>query len=112
MSATTISSTSGVAPRSMPAAGARAALMLLLLINLMNYIDRQILAAVEKPIGDEFHVSAASTGWLASAFMISYMVFSPLFGVMADRMRRWAIVGVGVVLWSLASGGSGAAPTF
>jgi MFS family permease len=98
--------------RTTPAPGARAALVLLLLINLMNYIDRQILSAVEKPIGDEYGVSAASTGWLASAFMISYMVFSPLFGVMADRMRRWAIVGVGVVLWSLASGGSGAAPTF
>ena len=98
--------------RTTAAAGARAALILLLLINLLNYIDRQILAAVEKPIGDEYGVSAAATGWLASAFMISYMVFSPLFGVLADRMRRWAIVGVGVLLWSLASGGSGAAPVF
>ena len=36
--------------------------MPVLLINLLNYIDRQILAAVEKPIGDEYGVSAASTG--------------------------------------------------
>jgi MFS family permease len=91
---------------------ARASLTLLLLINLLNYVDRQILAAVEKPIGDEFHVSPAATGWLASAFMFAYMVFSPVFGIMADRMRRWAIVGIGVVLWSLASGGSGAVSTF
>jgi len=92
--------------------GARAALILLLLINLMNYVDRQILSAVEKPIGEEFKVSAAATGWLATAFLLAYMVFSPIFGVMADRVRRWAIVGGGVIIWSLASGGSGAVPTF
>jgi len=69
--------------------GARAALALLLLINLMNYVDRQILSAVERPIGDEFHVTEAATGWLATAFLLAYMVFSPIFGVMADRVRRW-----------------------
>jgi MFS family permease len=97
---------------SSPRQGARAALILLLAINLFNYVDRQILSAVEKPIGDEYHVSPAATGWLATAFLLSYMVFSPVFGVLADRMRRWAIVGIGVILWSLASGGSGAVPTF
>lgn len=92
--------------------GARAALVLLLLINLMNYVDRQILSAVEEPIGKEFGVTSAATGWLATSFLLAYMVFSPVFGVLADRMSRWAIVGIGVVLWSLASGGSGAVPTF
>src|SRR5688572_56989 len=100
-------------PRSdSPLPGARKALVLLLLINLMNYVDRQILSAVELPIGKEFGVSPAATGWLATAFLMSYMVFSPLFGVLADRMSRWVIIGVGVILWSLASGGSGAVQTF
>jgi MFS family permease len=99
-------------PTSSPKPGARAALILLLLINLMNYVDRQILSAVEKPIGDEYKVSSAATGWLATAFLFAYMIFSPLFGALADRMRRWVIVGIGVILWSLASGGSGAVPTF
>lgn len=92
--------------------GARAALVLLLLINLMNYVDRQILSAVEEPIGHEFHVTSAATGWLATSFLLAYMVFSPVFGVLADRMSRWVIVGIGVLVWSLASGGSGAVPTF
>ena len=95
-----------------PLPGARSALVLLLLINLMNYVDRQILSAVEEPIGREFHVTSAATGWLATSFLLAYMVFSPVFGVLADRMSRWTIVGIGVVLWSLASGGSGAVPTF
>lgn len=95
-----------------PARVARRALILLLLINLMNYVDRQILAAVEVPIGREYGVSATATGALATAFLFAYMIFAPVFGLLADRMRRWIIVGVGVVLWSLASGASGAVSTF
>lgn len=98
--------------RTSPAPGARKALVLLLLINLMNYVDRQILSAVEAPIGAEYGVSAAATGWLATSFLLAYMLFSPLFGVLADHVSRWVIVGCGVIVWSLASGGSGAVPTF
>ena len=103
---------SASSPSSRGVTAARIALLLLLLINLMNYVDRMILSAVEKPIGDEFHVSAEATGWLATAFLLSYMVFAPLFGALADRMSRWVIVGGGVILWSLASGGSGVAHTY
>src|SRR5437764_948181 len=42
-----------------------------------------------------------------SAFLVTYMLIAPLFGMLADRMRRWALVGIGVVIWSLASGASG-----
>jgi MFS family permease len=40
------------------------------------------------------------------------MVSAPILGLLADRMSRWLIVGVAVILWSLASGGSGLAATF
>src|SRR3954463_1156549 len=92
-----------------PKAGARAALILLLGINLFNYVDRYILAALEDPISKEFGASKAQMGWLVTAFLLTYMVVSPLFGWLADRMPRWALIGVGVILWSLASGGSGLA---
>ncbi|HEX8324003.1 MAG TPA: MFS transporter, partial [Tepidisphaeraceae bacterium] len=90
----------------------RVALILLLSINLMNYVDRMILSAVEEPIGREFGVGADMTGWLPTAFLLAYMVFAPVFGFLADRMSRWVIVGGGVIAWSLASGGSGAVSTF
>jgi len=51
-------------------------------------------------------------GWAATAFLISYMVISPVFGWLADRTSRWLLVGIGVTLWSLASGGTGVAKTF
>ncbi|HLN30724.1 MAG TPA: MFS transporter [Gemmataceae bacterium] len=99
--------------------GARAALILLLSINLFNYIDRQVLAAVLPPIESEFFpqgegrdpYAEAKLGSLQTAFMVSYMLIAPIFGWMADRTSRWWLIGVGVILWSLASGGSGWIPT-
>src|SRR5205823_4253298 len=44
-------------------------------------------------------------------FRVSYMLTAPIFSLLADRMRRWALIGTGVLLWSLASGGSGLAGT-
>ncbi|MDB5297987.1 MAG: transporter, partial [Phycisphaerales bacterium] len=95
-----------------PAPGARKALLLLLAINLFNYIDRQILSAVEEPISREFGVSQGKMGTLMTAFLLTYMVVSPVFGWLADRVSRWLLIGVGVIVWSLASGGSGLATTF
>src|SRR4029453_2625566 len=97
--------------------GARTALFLLLVINLFNYIHRQVLAAVEPDIRASFFsandVNAMTkTGFLGVAFFVTYMVSAPILGVLADRFSRWMIVGAAVILWSLASGGSGLAATF
>src|SRR3954451_8058168 len=100
-----------------PAASAYAALALLLAINLFNYIDRQILAALEPDIRATFFapgdVNAMwKTGLLGDAFFVTYMISAPILGFLADRISRWIIVGSAVMLWSLASGGSGLAATF
>ena len=96
--------------------GAKKALMLLLAINLFNYIDRYILAAVlpkirDTMLGDDPHADQ-KLGWLATAFLLSYMIASPIFGWLADRFSRWFLVGCGVILWSIASGESGRADVF
>src|SRR3989440_12618226 len=96
---------------------ARSALLLLLTINLFNYMDRQVLAAVEPDIRATFFAAndlhaMTKTGWLGSAFLLTYMFSAPLLGFLADRLSRWVIVGVAVILWSLATGGSGLATTF
>jgi MFS family permease len=112
--------------------GARAALLLLLSINLFNYIDRQVLAAVVPKIRADllsantllppslhwlqrlFGSNPENTllGLLAMAFMVTYMITAPVFGWLAERWSRWWLVGIGVILWSLASGASGLAQTF
>src|SRR6266849_1678581 len=113
--------------RAVPLPGARAALMLLLSINLFNYIDRQVLAAVVENIERELPIPAVPawlervfgsepkntlSGLLAMAFMVTYMITAPVFGRLAERMSRWWLVGAGVIVWSLASGASGMASTF
>lgn len=102
---------------SAPLPGAWSALMLLLSINLFNYIDRQVLAAVEPEIRATFFApndinAMAKTGSLATAFLFIYMFSAPLLGWLADRVSRWVLIGVSVILWSLASGASGLATTF
>ncbi len=98
--------------------GAQSALFLLLAINLFNYIDRQILAALEPDIRATFFsvndVNAmTNTGlYLGGAFFVTYMISAPILGLLADRFSRWLIIGCAVILWSLASGGSGLAATF
>jgi MFS transporter, Spinster family, sphingosine-1-phosphate transporter len=109
---------------SAPVSGARHALLLLVLINLFNYIDRQVLAAVEPQVRAEFFPKVPGpdgtlvepaeakqlTGFLSFAFLATYMLTAPLFGALATRMSRWLLIGIGVVVWSLASGASGLAP--
>jgi MFS family permease len=114
-----MSTSADAAPRPVftaPKVSATLALSLLVCINLFNYIDRQVLAAVEPeirrellvdPAGKELETAKYWTGWFATAFLISYMLIAPLFGMMADRFSRWGLVGFGVILWSLASGASG-----
>ena len=114
-------------PTQSPARGARLSLILLLTINLFNYIDRYVLASVEPKIREHFFPGAAShaasakdelaaamakTGSLATAFLLSYMIAAPIFGWLAGRMSRWVLVGISVAVWSLASGASGLAGTF
>jgi MFS family permease len=99
------------------APGGQTALLLLLAINLFNYIDRQILAALEPDIRASFFATGdvnamTKTGLLGDAFFVTYMISAPILGLLADRISRWIIVGSAVILWSLASGGSGLAATF
>ena len=97
--------------------GARTALVLLLGINLFNYIDRYVLAAVEPEIRAAFFRpgdpnAMAVSGLLGTAFFVTYMLSAPALGWLSDRFSRWIIVGLAVILWSLASGASGLAATF
>ena len=40
------------------------------------------------------------------------MLLSPVFGRLGDTWSRWGLVGIGVIVWSLASGASGLATGF
>ncbi len=111
-------------------------MLLLLGINLFNYIDRQVLAAVVPDIRREFLTHEATgpgplaaimnwfqqsfgfrpenalIGLLSMAFMVVYMTCAPIFARLSERWSRWMIVGAAVIAWSLATGASGLAFSF
>ena len=76
---------------------------LLLALNLLNYIDRYILAGEVQPIQHEFHATDQQMGALATAFFVFYMFAAPLTGWLGDRFRRKPLIIAGAVLWSLAT---------
>ena len=88
---------------------AAAALTLLICLNLFNYIDRQVLSAVEVSISAEFKTTQAQMGFLATAFLVVYMILAPVFGPLADRTSRWTLVGIGMLIQTVATLGSGLA---
>src|SRR6266404_612695 len=78
----------------------------LFVMNLLNYIDRFILAAVIEPVQASLGVSQDSmTGLLSTIFFVSYMIFSPVMGWLGDRpkIRRNYLLAFGVGVWSLAT---------
>src|SRR6266566_8564112 len=89
--------------------GAIVAVSLLLTINLFNFIDRYVLAAVLPKLKEQFAASDFQIGLLQTAFLVSYMLTAPLFGWLGDRFGRWRIIGLAVICWSVASGASGLA---
>jgi MFS transporter, Spinster family, sphingosine-1-phosphate transporter len=87
--------------------GARGLLPILFGINLLNYIDRQILFAIFPPVQAALGLSDTQLGLLASAFMWVYLTTAPVFGLLGDRGGRPRLLGIGVGLWSAATALSG-----
>lgn len=52
-------------------------------------------------VKDHFGIGDDKGGLLQTAFVLSYMLFAPLFGYLGDRYNRKLIMAFGVFLWSL-----------
>jgi MFS family permease len=72
-------------------------------MNLLNYIDRYVPSAVKEPLKADLQLTDAQTAWPLTAFVVVYMIASPLFGSLADRFARRNVIAAGVALWSLAT---------
>jgi MFS family permease len=69
-------------------------------LNILNYIDRNVLFAVQSDVKKEFLVTDGQIGILTSAFFFTYMFAAPLVGWMGDRFPRKNIVVFGILVWS------------
>jgi MFS family permease len=82
---------------------ALATLILLIGLNLLNYIDRYIVSGEVQPIQHEFHATDQQMGALSTAFFFVYMFAAPLTGWLGDRFRRKPLIIAGAMLWSFAT---------
>jgi MFS family permease len=87
-------------------------LAVLTFINLFNYIDRWVVAAVVEPVKRDLGLSDTQMGFIAASFIVVYMLVSPLFGILGDRKARPPLIAIGVAIWSLATGLAGFARGF
>ena len=76
------------------------ALGLLAVINLLNYIDRNVIYALFEPIKRDLALSDAQLGWLGSAYILVFSVAALPFGVLSDLRSRRAVIAWGVTVWS------------
>jgi ACS family hexuronate transporter-like MFS transporter len=83
-----------------------------LLSSSVNYLDRQVLAAVAPTLQAEFHMSNSEYGALVSAFSFSYMLMAPVAGLFVDRVGLNVGVIIAATSWSLASMITGLTQTF
>ena len=92
---------------------ARRGLVVLTLINLFNYLDRWIVAALAESMKhSELRLSDAQLGSLMTGFLIVYMLAAPLFGWLGDKRSRTRLLGLGVGIWSIATALAGLARNY
>jgi MFS family permease len=89
------------------------ALTILTFINLFNYLDRWVVAAVAESIKrSELALTDTQLGFVATGFVIVYMLTSPVFGSLGDRRKRPPLIALGVAIWSVATALAGFARGF
>jgi MFS family permease len=78
---------------------ARASLILLILINIVNFYDRNVGGALAEPMRKEFGLSDTQIGWLGTAFTLLYAVIGLPLGWVADKGSRKKLLATGIVVW-------------
>jgi MFS family permease len=96
-----------------PTRAALGLLALLTALNVLNFIDRQLVGSLAPLLIAELGLSRAAIGLLQGfAFVLVYTVVGLLLGPVADRTSRPRLIAGGLAVWSAATALSGAAQGF
>jgi len=88
-------------------------LFFLTLLNLLNFVDRQLIASFSNFIVPDLGLTNAQYGFLTTIpFIVFYSVAGLFMGVLADMVNRPRLIAFGVVLWSIFTALTGAAKGF
>jgi ACS family hexuronate transporter-like MFS transporter len=88
------------------------AVAVLVLASSLNYLDRQLLAALAPQLRAEFQLSNEQYGYLVSAFSFVYALAAPLAGWLLDRIGLLTGSTLAVAAWSAAGAATGFTQSF
>lgn len=76
-------------------------LIICTLLYMVNYMDRQVVAAVVEPMKAALNLNDSDIGILGTVFLISIALFSFPISYLIDRWSRRKAIGLMALLWSL-----------
>jgi len=68
-----------------------ATLILLFIVNLLNYMDRFTIVGVLSAVQQEFDIGQTKAALLQTVFLVSYMALSPIVGYLGKPHMQWLI---------------------
>lgn len=86
--------------------------VMLWLVCLFNYADRQAIFSVFDPLKEEMNLTDVELSFVGSAFMYVYAITLPFAGLVGDRLSRKTLILGGLVFWSLVTLGTAFAQNF
>lgn len=96
-----------------PQKGATYALIMLMLANLFNFVDRTIIGSLAEPIKGELQLSDAQIGMMSGlAFAIFYCTLSIPIARLAETGNRVTIISTAIAFWSAMTAVCGFAQNF
>jgi predicted MFS family arabinose efflux permease len=101
------------APVARPGARAWVVLGILTFVYVLNFLDRQLLSILAKPIQDDLGVSDGQLGLIGGLyFAMFYCILAIPVGWLADRTSRVRVLAFACMLWSAATSACGMASTY
>lgn len=96
-----------------PASGAWVVLGVLCFVYVLNFLDRQLLSILAKPIQDALHLSDGQLGKIGGLyFALFYCFISIPVGWLADKTNRVWVLSIACAIWSAATAACGLARTY
>ena len=82
-------------------------------LNILNFVDRMLIASLAPLLIKDLGLTRAQIGLLAGFGFVFFYTFVGLFlGVASDRFKRFPLIGIGLALWSAMTALSGFARSF
>src|ERR1044072_2052632 len=90
------------------ARGAKLTLAMLCFVYVLNFLDRQLISILAKPIQDTLHITDGQLGKLTGFYFALFYCFIAIpIGWLTDRTSRVKVLAVACALWSGATAACG-----